>query len=336
MRRRDLIFGLLAVAAMGAARAQQRGKVYRIAVVDTATYSQAEFAETNRDPFPSAFFGELRRLGYVPGENLVIEGYSGEGRASHYSDLARDVVRRNPDLIIAITTELTLDFKAATTTIPIVGAFSNPVENGIVSSLARPGGNITGASVDAAGELWPKRLQLFHEMVPQAKRLGYLHSRANREAWEAQGRPGDFIARKMGVTWVGPPLEYPINEAACRRVFVGLTQFDADGFMVGDEYVNAANHTLIVELAEKNRLPAIYPYKDFVEAGGLMSYGVDVSEFARRLAAIAGQILKGRKPNEVPVFQATKFELAINLKTAKALGLTVPPELLAVADEVIE
>jgi putative tryptophan/tyrosine transport system substrate-binding protein len=106
--------------------------------------------------------------------------------------------------------------------------------------------------------------------------------------------------------------------------------------MVGDEYVNAANHPLIAELAEKNRLPAIHPSKDFVETGGLMSYGVDVSEFARRLAAIAGQILKGRKPSEVPVFQATKFELAINLKTAKALGLTVPPELLATADKVIE
>jgi putative ABC transport system substrate-binding protein len=121
-------------------------------------------------------------LGYVEGDNLLIERYSGEGRAPHYPDLARDVVRRNPDVIVALTTELTLDFKAATTTIPIVGVFGGPIETGIVLSLAHPGGNVTGASVDAARDLWLKRLELFHEMVPQAIRLGYLTRREIREA----------------------------------------------------------------------------------------------------------------------------------------------------------
>jgi putative ABC transport system substrate-binding protein len=197
-------------------------------------------------------------LGYVESQNLLIERYSGEGRAAHYPDLARDVVRRNPDLIIAITNQLTLDFKAASSTIPIVGVFAIPVEAGIVPSLAHPGGNVTGASVDAARGLWLKRLELFHAMVPQAIRLGYLARREFREAWEAQGRPGDEVARKMGVNVsVGPTLEFPIDESAYRRVFVGLTQDHADGVMVHDDSENFLNQKVIVELADKNRLPAI-------------------------------------------------------------------------------
>ena len=337
MRRRNFIVGLMTVAAMGTAHAQQSGTVYRIALVDPAIPT-AEFSDATSDfPAARAFYNELHRLGYVEGKNILIERYSGEGRAAHYPELARDVVRRNPDLIIAYANDLVLDFKAATTTIPIVGVFAFPVETGIVSSLARPGGNVTGASIDAAGSLWLKRLQLFQEMVPQAKRLGYLDLRANREAWEAQGRPGNEVARKMGVVFpVGPPLDFPIDQEAYRRVFVGLTQDHADGCMVGDEEENYANHKVIVELAEKTRLPAIYPARSFVEDGGLMSYGMDLSALGQRVADIVDQILKGQKPSDIPVFQPTKFELAINLKTAKALGLTVPHELLATADEVIE
>ena len=194
MRQRNLTFILgllLVVVAMGSAHAQQSGKVYRIALVDPAIPT-AEFADTTSDfPAARAFYNELRHLGYIEGQNLLIERYSGEGRAAHYPDLARDVVRHNPDLIIAYANELVLDFKTATTTIPIVGVFAFPVETGIVSSLARPGGNVTGASIDAAGSMWLKRLQLFHEVVPQAKRLGVLEWRESRDAWETQGRPGD-------------------------------------------------------------------------------------------------------------------------------------------------
>jgi len=320
---------------MGAAHAQQSRKVHRIAVVSPSD-PLAWFTETSDEPLAKAFFDELHRLGYLGGSNLLIDRYSGEGRAAHYPDLARDVVRRNPDLIIAITTDLTLDFKTATTTIPIVGIFGSPIEAGAVASLAHPGGNVTGASINV-GELWPKRLQLFHEMVPQARRLGYLHPRVQREAWEAHGRPGEEIIRKMGVTQpVGPPLDYPIDEAAYRRVFVGLTQDHADGFMVSDDGENFSNQKVIVELADENRLPAIYPARSFVEHGGLMSYGMDVPALGQRVADIVDQILKGQKASDIPVFQPTKFELTINLKTAKALGITVPPELLAIADEVIE
>jgi putative ABC transport system substrate-binding protein len=153
------------------------------------------------------------------------------------------------------------------------------------------------------------------------------------EQWDAFERELD---RRMGITRVVRPLDHPTDAAEYRRVFAALAQDGAQGIVVNDEEDNITNLKLIVELAEKNRLPAIYPYKMFVEAGGLMSYGNDLSPLGHRVAVIVGQILNGAKPADIPILQPTKFELAINLKTAKALGLTVPPELLATADEVIE
>jgi len=246
--------------------------------------------------------------------------------------LVRVVVSRNPDVIVSIgANELTLDFKAATATIPIVGAMGVPVEAGIVASLARPGGNITGVYVNVGQEQWEKRVQMLLQMVPQATRLAFLQLREVRERWGP--KEGEVTG---GVTWVGPPLDHPIEEAEYRRVFADLVQDRAEGILVTDEDVHVANVKLIVELAEKSRLPAIYPYKLFVEAGGLMSYGTDVSVYGYNIADIVGQIFKGAKPSEIPIRQPTKFELAINLKTAKALGLTVPATLLVAADEVIE
>ena len=332
MRRRNLIFGLLAVATIGSARAEQSAKARRIAIV-APSHPVGKMTETSGDPLFRAVFNELRRLGYIEGQSLLIERYSGEGRASHYADLARDVVSRNPDVIISIgTNEFTLDFKAATTTIPIVGIFAVPVEAGIVASLARPGGNITGVSVDVGREQWEKRVQMLQQVVPQATRLGFLQLREAREKWGLPKEQSNW----MGVTWVGPALNHPIDEAEYRRVFAGLIQDRAEGILVTDEDVHVTNVKLIVELAEKSRLPAIYPFKLFVEAGGLMSYGIDVSVWGYNIADIVGQILKGARPSEIPIRQPTKFELVINLKTAKALSLTIPDKLLSVADDVIE
>jgi putative ABC transport system substrate-binding protein len=280
-------------------------------------------------------FNELRRLGYVEGQSLLIERYSGEGRASHYADLARDVVSRNPDVIISCSNEITLDFKAATTTIPIVSVFGSPVEVGIVPSLARPGGNITGVALDIeADEQWGKRVQLLRQVVPHLTKLAVLDTRRMRDAWEYAFMSN--FSRRWAVTFVGPPLNHPVNEAEYRRVFASLVQGGADGILVSEDDENIANQKVIVELAEKNRLPVIYPYQEFVEAGGLMSYGVSEAELGHNAAVMVGQILKGAKPADIPIFLPTKFELAINLKTAKALGLTVPPDLLVIADEVIE
>ena len=330
MRRREFI--TLVGSAVAARPLTAFGKTQRNAIV-APSFPVGKMTETSGDPLFRAVFNELHRLGYIEGQSLLIERYSGEGHAAHYPDLAREVVSRNPDVILSIgSNALTLDFKAATTTIPIVGLLSSPVEVGIVASLARPGGNITGVSVDVGREQWEKRVQMLQQVVPQATRLGFLQLREAREKWGLPKEQSNW----MGVTWVGPALNHPIDEAEYRRVFAGLIQDRAEGILVTDEDVHVTNVKLIVELAEKSRLPAIYPFKLFVEAGGLMSYGTDVSALGHSVADIVGQILKGARPSEIPIRQPTKFELVINLKTAKALSLTIPDKLLSVADDVIE
>jgi putative tryptophan/tyrosine transport system substrate-binding protein len=289
MRRRDFIAGLMFTAVTGRARAQQTGKVYRVAfanpVVPVADINQASKGSL---AIP-AIFEELTRLGYVERRNLLIERYSGEGRAAHYPDLARQIVSRNPDLIIAFNSQFVLDVKAATSTIPIVGIFADPVGTGIVPSLARPGGNITGVSTDVGLDQWLKRVQLLKEAVPQITRLGVLQTRNVRERWSALSRE---IALKNLVSIVGPPLERPTDEQEYHRVFAALAQEGADGLLVNDESENASYRRLIVELAEKGRLPTIYPFRQYVEAGGLMAYGIDASDVGHRVADLADKILK--------------------------------------------
>jgi putative ABC transport system substrate-binding protein len=334
MRRREFIAGLMFAAAMGRAQAQQTGKVYRIAFA----HPSAPVADQNRASKGSiaipAIFEELIRLGYVEGRNLLIERYSGEGRAANYPDLARQIVSRNPDLIIAIGNNIVLDVKAATSTIPIVGIFGRPVENGIVPSLARPGGNITGVSVDVGSDIWLKRTQLLKEAVPQITRMGFLESRESRERYRATlGREQEL---KNSVSIVGPPFERPTDEQEYQRVFAALAQEGAEGLVVTEESENTTYRRLIAELAAKGRLPTIYPFRQYVEAGGLMSYGIDSSDVGHRIADLADKILKGAKPADIPIFQPTYFELIINLKTAKTLGIELPPLLVARADNVIE
>jgi len=333
MRRRDFITSLMFAAVTGRAQAQQTGKVYRIAFGHPiAPVDDINQASKGSLAIP-AIFEELIRLGYVEGRNLLIERYSGEGRADHYPDLARQIVSRNPDLIIAIGSLFVLDLKAATSTIPIVAVVGNPIAFGIVPSLARPGGNITGVSVDVGGDQWAKRIQLLKEAVPQITRLGTLETRAIRERFSAEIHEN---ARKNSVSIIGPPLERPIDEQEYRRVFSALAQEGADGLFVAEEPENITYRTLIVELATKGRLPTIFIYRQFVDAGGLMSYGIDVSDVGHRIADLVDQILKGTKPSEIPIFQPTHFELSINLKTAKTLGIELPPLLVARADKVIE
>jgi putative ABC transport system substrate-binding protein len=331
MRRREFI--TLVGGAVAAWPLTAFGKTQRIAFVSTS-FPVSVMYEANGDPFSKALFGELRRHGYVEGQNLLIERYSGEGRAAHYPDLVREVVRSNPDLVFVISNEIVLDFKAATTTIPIVGSISYPVESGIVPSLARPGGNITGVSADInADEQWGKRWQLLRQLVPHLTKVAVLNTRRMRDGWEALIPE---LSRRWSFTYVGSPLNFPIDEAEYRRVFASIVQGGADGMAVSEELENLANAKVIAELAEKNRLPTVYPNRLYVEAGGLISHGFDNAAHGYDLADIIGQILKGAKPSEIPVRQSTKFELVIKLKAAKALSLTVPPELLATADEVIE
>ena len=334
MRRRDFIAGLMFAAVTGRAQAQSTGRVYRIAFAHP-TVPVADQNQASRGSLAiPAIFEELIRLGYVEGRNLLIERYSGEGRAAHYPDLARQIIGQNPDLIIAISSNLTLDFKAATSTVPIVGIFQVPVESGIVRSLARPGGNITGVSLDVGfWDQWAKRVQLLKEAVPQITRLGLL---GTRNAWERSSAAISEGELKNSVSVVGPPLERPVDEKEYQRVFAALAQADSDSLYVADEPENVTYRRLIVDMAAKGRLPTIYPWRQCVEAGGLMSYGIDLSDLGHRIADLVDQILKGAKPGEIPIFQPTQFELSINLKTAKTLGIELPPLLVARADKVIE
>jgi putative ABC transport system substrate-binding protein len=333
MRRREFIAGLLVAASLRPARAQQATKTYRLAVVSPSA-TIAALSETSNFPPFLAFFKELRQLGYVEGKNLVIERYPGEGRTEHFSELARDVVRHKPDVIFAISSRLVRAFKEATDNIPIVASSADPVVDGLVPSLARPGGNITGVSVDAGIEIWGKRLELLMEAVPHVSKVGFLASRA---VWElTEGTAMREAAKSKGVALVAPPLDAPFVETEYRRVFATMVQQHADGLIVSDQSEHYTNLRLIAELAEENRLPAIYAFRHQVEAGGLMAYAIDLSALYRHVAEDIGLILKGAKPGEIPYYQATKFELIINVKAARAIGLSIPPALVLRADEVIE
>jgi putative ABC transport system substrate-binding protein len=332
--RRDVIALIGSAAAVAwplAAQAQQTGKVYRIAIVHPS-FPVVDLTETVPIPVFRGCFEELRRLGIVEGENLVAERFSAEGRTERHPDLVREVVRRNPEVILVVGSSLVLALKAATRTIPIVLIGGDPVADGIVPSLARPGGNITGVSVDAGPGISGKRLELLREGIPRASRIGLLGSRVS---WEAPYSMYEE-ARRLGISLLGPPLNTPVQEAEYRRVFIAMAQQSAEALIVDSETDNVANRRLIVELAEKFRLPAIYPFRPFVDIGGLMAYASDVRDLGRHAAVQIDLILRGRKPGEIPIYRSTKFELIINLKTAKMLGLTIPPSLLARADEVIE
>jgi putative tryptophan/tyrosine transport system substrate-binding protein len=337
MNRRDLIAGLTLAATMGPARAQPAGKVYRIAIVSPVT-PVAEMSEANRVRYVAraygAFFGELGRLGYVEGQTLVVERYSAEGEPGRLPALASNVIGSSPDVIYAISPGVLLALKAATATIPVVGLTSDPVAPGIVPSLARPGGNITGATIDPGFEVWAKRLDLLKEAIPTLSRLGLLITQFH------MGHGGVGALReeseKLGISLVGSPLDGPIDEAAYRRAFTAMAQEGADAVYVASEAENDSNVRLIVDLAERARLPSVYALRGAAELGGLMTYAYDLMELVRHNAEQVAQILGGTKPSDIPFYQVTKFELIINLKAAKTLGLTIPPALLGRADEVIE
>jgi len=333
MRRRDFITALGTAATWPlAARAQQPAKMKRIAFVRPA--GPVSEASVSGSPYYRAFFEELSRLGYVEGQNLGVERYSGEGRPERYAELARDVVNTHPDLIIAVAARLSLDFKTATTTIPIVSLINDPIALGLVPSIARPGGNITGVTISGGLELIGKRMGLLVEAMPKLSTVSYLVS---RPYWEdPRGAAAREAAKQAGISLKAALLGSAFDEAEYQRVFRSMEQDRADAVMVSDEAEHTPNRATIVELAAKGRIPTIYSYREFVEVGGLMAYSIDLADMYRRLANLIDKILRGANPADIPFYQPTKFELSINLKTAKALGLEMPAMLLARADEVIE
>ena len=335
MKRREFIklgcgASVLAATTSMAAWAVETRKVYRIALLHPS-HQVSDLTENSGVKYWREFFHELRRLGYVEGNNLVVERFSGEGRIDHYPELAREVAARNPSVIFAITIWMVAPLKEATSTIPIVAMTSDPVQLGLVTSMARPGGNITGVSVDAGLELWEKRLQLFREVVPTISKLGILGVQKNPEAAVMQQ-----TAEKAGIGVVGPLYMDKGSEDEYREAFATMSRSGTNALFVDGSPEHITKRQLIGQLAAKYQLPAIYPFRSFVEAGGLMSYGIDLVEILRRAARDIDQILKGANPADIPFYQPTKFELVVSLKAAKEVGLTVSEPLLARADEVIE
>jgi putative ABC transport system substrate-binding protein len=333
MRRRDFTIGLALTAGVRAARAQEPAKRHRIAIVISAGPASSIVDAGNR--VWQAFFAELRRLGDVEGQNLTIKRYSGEGLPEGFADLAREVVNGKPDVIVAIGPPITLAVSAATNTIPIVASGTH-TGSGVVPNLARPGGNMTGVRVEGA-EINGKRLQILKEAVPSASRIAYLEIRT---FWEsAGGREVQEELREASQILETSLIEVLVEESIpteYQRVFAEMARDAPDAILVSSTSELFPYRQLIVELTENSRLPAMYAWRDYVEAGGLVSYGTDLVELWRRLADDVHQVLNGATPGDIPIYQPTKFDFVINLKTAKSLSLTLPQSLLARADEVIE
>jgi putative ABC transport system substrate-binding protein len=328
MRRREFIalVGGAIWCPTGVRAQQQTGKVHRIGFLGVTSPS-------DRPSLLDAFRQGLRELGWVEGQNIVIDYRFAEDRLDRLPDLAAELVRLKVDIIISFGTQGVTAAKNATATIPIVMiGVRDPVGIGLIASLARPGGNVTGVSGSAGLEIVTKQLELLKETVPKAHRVAILSNPANayhqlaiREVSVAAGSLGV----QLRLLEARGPNEFDGAFAAMAKERVGAL------LVVSDVIFN--NHrTRLADLAARSRLPAAYGVRESVEAGGLMSYGTSFLDLHRRSAAYVDKILKGAKPADLPVEQPTKFELVINLKTAKALGLTVPPTLLARADEVIE
>jgi putative tryptophan/tyrosine transport system substrate-binding protein len=307
------------------AEAQQTGKVFRIGILDPSTASGSAV-------LVDAFRQELSTLGWIEGKNITIEYRFGDNKGpSHLPELAADLVRLNVDLIVVTDTPSSLAAKSATTTVPIVMAsVGDPVAAGLVANLARPGGNVTGFS-NLSVELNTKRLEILRDAVPKLARVGLL-----RPAGGSDRQLKNLRSAALTLKLKLEEIETQRDAKGLESAFQTAKQKQVGALMTTTSVPFFAERKRIVELAVKYRLPAIYPQDDFVEAGGLMSYGVDYDDLYRRAAVYVDKILKGTKPADLPVQQATKFEFVINLRAAKQIGLTIPPEVIARANRVIK
>jgi len=322
-----LLRGLLVLgAAPLAAEAQQAGKVFRMGYLSTPTRESVENGL-------QAFLRKLRALGWVEGQNLIIEYRWADGNVERLPDLAAELVQRKVDVIVAPAGSAALAAKKATSAIPIVMIFpSDPVEIGLVASLNRPGGNITGTTFTPGPEIFGKQMQILREMVPRASRVAILSNPAD-PSFALQMREVEATSRSLHIRLQHVEAKGPEE---LDRAFAAMARERADALLVGGTSTFLAHRARLAELAAKDRLPAMYSFRESVEAGGLMAYAVNMADFVGRAAVYVDKILKGAKPADLPIEQPTKFELIINLKAAKALGITVPQSLLLRADEVIQ
>ena len=326
MRRREFITILGTAAALPlAAHAQQTAKLPRVGWLSPGS-------QTSDQNFLASFRDGLRELGWMVGQNIAIESRWADGKFERLPDLAAELVRLKVDVIVANVTQASLAAKRATTTIPIVMVgVGDPLGSGLVDSLARPSGNVTGPSSMLA-EASAKQLALLKETVPSASPVAVLWNPAN-PVWQASAlKQTEAAARAMG-------LRLQLLEARgpdeLESAFAAMTKERAGALFVPADIIFVRHAQQMADLAARHRLPAMYGFREHVEAGGLMSYAASFSVMFRRAAAFVDKILKGAKPADLPVEQPTKFELVINIKTAKALGITIPQSVLQLADEVI-
>ena len=321
-----LMLGTLSLTSAHIADAQQVGKVHRIGYLQTASREQQLH-------LVKAFKEGMQELGYVEGRDITLEYRFAEGKPGRLTDLAAELIRLKVDLIVSGGTQATRAARKATSTIPIVmgNSGSDPVADGFVASLARPGGNITGLT-SITTELNGKRLELLKEAIPMISRVAILLNPGNRRSGPSL-KQIEAASRALGISLLSLAIQSPND---FESAFGVAAKGRADALIEIQDALFNSHRKLIVDLAAKNRLPAIYDRIDFVEAGGLMSYGTNISDLYRRAAIYVDKILKGAKPGDLPVEQPTKFELVVNMKTAKALGLTIPQAVLLRADEVIK
>jgi putative tryptophan/tyrosine transport system substrate-binding protein len=334
--RRPLAAGMLALAAAPfGARAQvpQQRSLPRLAVIHPSL-SVEELVDGGPNANWSAFFQELRRIGYVEGSNLIVERYSGRASADPYAKPAREAVESRPDVIVATSSPVAIALKALTSTIPIVVNVNDPVASGLVASLARPGANISGFASDGEPALNGKVVQLLKNTVPSATRLAYVDARS---MW---GLPGAEAAREsataLGLTFVPVLLDNPITERSYQDAFATIARERIDAVYLGNSVESINFGRTIARLAMSARLPTAQFELSFARGGGLISYGPDLRINFRGVAGYVDRVLKGARPADLPVQLPRDFEFIINLQTARAIGLEPPGNVLALATEVIE
>ena len=334
MTRRAFLSVLCGAVAWPLAAAAQQGTNKKRLAIFSPSVPSADLHEHSESKGWRALFAELRRLGQIEGQNLKVESYGREQNTSGPEALATEVVRSNPDVIFVVGPGAVI-FKKLASRIPIVAITGDPVKTGIADSLAHPGGNFTGVSVDAGPSIYGKRIALLREIIPTMSKLGCLILRLQ---WNGP-IPGPAIraaAETAGLPLAVSLVEMGTSEAGYRAAVESISRDGADAVMVVDSPETFQNGTLIAKLLGDAKLPAIFTFTESVEAGGLMAYSFDLIELYKRVANNIDAILRGAKPGDIPIYQVTKFELSINLKTAKQLGLSVPPALVAIADKVIE
>ncbi len=320
-----LLLGLGILTAPVASDAQQAGKMYRIGFIVTSASEEVVHLAKALDE-------GLRELGYVEGRNIVVERRFANGKQERLPALATELARLKVDVIVTGSNPVIAAVKQATATIPVVMAVSrDPVGAGFIASLARPGGNITGLTSDPTPELFAKNLALLKEAVPRVSRVAFFWNPVP-PGGGAYKNAVESGARRLGLAFQSVEVR---GRNEFEGAFTAMVRESADGVVVFADPVIFGPRRELADLAARSRLPAVYPLREFAEAGGLMSYGANNTDQFRRAATFVDKILKGAKPGGLPVEQPTKFELIINLKTAKALGLTIPQSVLIRADEVI-